>query len=137
MKKGKAFGALYLPLQRHLTHSGPHSKPVINPGASRLWRGQRLAEPASGKGSALMGNVWVDVFIWNSTYGYISEDQFTGAIHPTLGHGDKAGYASCFPGEGAPDDLAPVPSTGCLGFQQSFLHRRQRGNPNTEWMQNI
>lgn len=72
-----------------------------------------------------MGNVWVDVFILNSTYGYISADRFTGTIHPTLGHGDKAGCASCFPGEGAPDDLAPGLSTGCLGFQQSFLHKRQ------------
>ena len=47
-----------------------------------------------------MGNVWADIFIWNSTYGYISKDRFTGAIHPTWGHGDKAGCASCFPGEG-------------------------------------
>ena len=28
------------------------------------------------------------------------------------------------PRERAPDDLAPVPSTGCLGFQQLVLHRR-------------
>ena len=59
MKKGKTLGAPHLPLQRHLTHSGPQPGRVINPGGLRLWREQRQA---SGKGAVLMGNVWVDVF---------------------------------------------------------------------------
>lgn len=62
MGKGKALGILYLPLQRHLTHSDPHPS-MIDPGGWRLWRGRGGQRAGLRARRALMGNVWVDVFI--------------------------------------------------------------------------
>lgn len=47
-------------------------------GGSRLWRGQSPGRA----GRRVQGNCLVGVFIGNGTYGYMSEDRFTGAIHP-------------------------------------------------------
>lgn len=81
-----------------------------------------------------MGNVWVDVFILNSTYGYISADRFTGTIHPTPGHGDKAGCASCFPGRGPQTTWHQVSPQG-VWVSSSIFSTGDRAKANGDWMQ--